>query len=207
MKGIFRAILVGVLFFVGACSAIPDSFSFKRTGKEFSDPKWTNFEDVEKSFAYIQEKIETEKKVTVADLNNLGFGPKAKNVHEVGYLELVKLLVGEQGDPNRLPEKMRPCIDKKENCYGLVAAISSADTMGEESLFKRMISGEKKTVATGWKFSAVFAVEKSGQEDKVVFAYVREKGGNIFQRKEEDDQPSAVINVIRPASLLGGFGF
>ena len=197
-------LIVGVFLITGCASGSSDSF-FKRTGKEISDPKWTSSSNVKMSFNDIKETIESGKIVTVLDLEYRGFGPETPNVKEVGYLELEKILIGEKGDRSRLPDSIKTCTDKKEKCYGLIVQISSLDTEGQENFLKRMLSGEKKTVARGWKFGAAFAVEREKEHDRVVAAYLRDKDDNVYAKKDEDDAPGAIINAMRPLSIIGGF--
>ena len=200
-------ILVLTSFLVGGCStSLPDgTSSFKRTGKENTDPRWISFAGVNKSFEDIKSKIENGQTITVNDLDYRGFGPNTNNANEVGYLELEKLLIGEKGDRSRLPDGIKECTDKKEKCYGVIVLISSLDTEGKEGFFKRMFSGEKKTEVRGWKFGAVFAVEREKPGDRVVAAYARDKNGNVFTNREEDDAPGAAIKLIPSPSLLGFF--
>lgn len=216
MKRLFAFFLLAIMVAVGGCSSTSSTETgslFKRVGKENTDPRWPSFEAINKSFEDIKLQIETGKEVTLEDLDYRGFGPSTNNASEVGYLELEKLLIGEKGDRERLPKKIKECTEKKEQCYGIVVSVSSLDTEGKELFFKRMLSGEKKTVARGWKFGAVFAIERERPDekgekvsDRVVAAYAREKNGNVFTRKEEDDAPGAAMKLF-PSPSLFGLGF
>ncbi len=210
MRKVLKIVMAFVVVaFLGACSNISaENMGLKRTGAETTDPKWDSFEDVQISFEDLKSRIEEGQTITVPDLINRGFGPGVENVIEVGYLELEKILIGEKGDRSRLPDSFKACTDKKDMCYGLIAQISSLQTEGQESLFKRMFSGQKKTVAKGWKFGVAFAVERDKPDDRVVAAYRREANSNVFTKKDEDDAPGAVINVLNPltkATSLMGF--
>ena len=203
----FLAVLMGVLFFLGACASTKESgdMSLQRKNTEVSDPKWTSFQNVQESFKSIQQSINEKQTVTVEDLEYFGFGPKSNNASKVIYTALQDLFIGTKGDRSRLPKDVEECVEKKGDCYGLVVQLSSLNKEGEEGWFERIIANKKKTRVTGWQFSGVFAIEKRGKEEIVVAAYANKEEANIFKLEDGSDPRERIINTLNIGTIFSGF--
>ncbi|MBI2108898.1 MAG: hypothetical protein HYT93_01800 [Parcubacteria group bacterium] len=202
--GTLCAVMISAVLLTGACSSmsLPGGDFLQREKTKTSDEKWIDFEDAKISFGDIKSHIDSGKTVTVQDLDYRGFGPNTKNANAFIYTKLEDLFMGTTNDRSRIPDDVARCTAKKGDCYGLLKEISNEKHQGKESLLERITSKEE-TEITGWKFTALFAVEKREKEEVVVAAYLHDEKPQIANVEKGSDARKSLIDKIGILSLFG----
>ncbi|MDM8558605.1 hypothetical protein [Candidatus Parabeggiatoa sp. HSG14] len=159
MKNNFINRIIKILFLVlymfmllmstGCAGLLP---SLEQTTKS----PWRSFEEAKKSF----DKIESQR-TTKEELKKLGFDPfEVPNVELITYLELIERFMPNQSiRMEDLDEGVRSCLQARDVCQGYEIGPQMIDSKRYGNVFLDLFNFRRKTITTGWHFTALIVLK------------------------------------------------
>jgi len=159
--------------------------------KQSIQSPWMSFADAKLAFDKVIPEKTTEK-----DLKKLGFDPfLTPNVHMITYLEVIQQFVPNQSvQMHDLPKGIHACIKAQSACKGYAVAPKVLNSKRYGNAFLDLLNFRRKTITTGWKFTALIVLKK----DLVVYKLW---GGEPNVVEFEDKK-----NPLGPIQNIGDIG-
>lgn len=185
------AVAVSLIFNIACSDLLP---------KKNEEPElpWTSFTDIKQVYDLILPNTST-----IDYLHELGINPyKTPNISIVSYLDIRERFIPnssirhEDVDPGVLA-----CIAHRTDCYGYVMSVSSTRSKRVGNAFLDILSFRKTTIKEGWKFEALFVIDKHDGQEMVVYKIWR--GAPHFKTTEKDRNPLGPLNNGNASDLLG----
>lgn len=157
---------------------------------EVTQTQWDSFASAKDSFDKVQPGV-----TTASDLAALGFDPElGQNVRVLSYLELQQRFMPTPSVTRvDLDPQVRACLDVHAACRGLEVKPQSIERRRVGNVLLDVFDFERKTVETGWTFSALVMLQ-----DGLVVYKTWSGAPNISSREKR-------TNPLGPLQDLGGF--
>lgn len=142
-------LLVLPSFLICACSGLLPS------AKQSVNTPWSDFDGAKRSYEQI-----VPFQTTMQTVRELGFDPdKAANMKVLNQAQVVNaVLPSPLHDPATIPKGLIACMGAQESCVGYLMEPSKIDQNREGNFLLDFLNFKRKTVTTGWKFSALIVV-------------------------------------------------
>ncbi len=175
-----------VFYTLAACSVLP-------TTTETAESPWESFEDAKTAYDAVAPT-----QTTKAELTELGYDPlETPNVRVLSYVDLIqRFLPQESMSLQGLDPNLRLCLEARERCWGYEVTPSVIDRSREGNIALDIFGFRRKTMTTGWRFSAVIVL----MDDRV--QYKIWEGTPKIREQKVETKPLGPLqeldNIIQP---------
>ena len=148
--------MLGMVILTAGCRSLFSS------SQSITVSRWNSYTNVEAAF----EKI-VPRQTTLADLQKLGFDPKASpNVKILTYVDVIMIFMPNPGiDKQDLPEAVRECIQTREKSRAFLVELKDIKSKRHGNLFLDVFGFDRKTHVSGWQFKGLILMD----DDLVVY--------------------------------------
>lgn len=196
-----RALESGALLYkltvMSLCCLLTACGNLLPTKHEAPELPWSSFEDVKHVYDLILPNTST-----VHYLHEQGVDPYVTpNIAIVSYLDIQEKFVPNSSiNVEELDPAVRTCLKHRASCYGYAMAISFSKTERVGNTMLDIMDIRKTTVREGWKFEALFVIDKFDGQDVVVYKVWR--GAPKIKTTEKNRNPLGPLNKSDIRDLL-----
>ena len=175
------ALHIALLLLLTGCAALLPS------QRETVESPWNSFDSAKAAFDEVRPGH-----TLLGDLHGMKLNPhKTPNIRRMNYLEVAQYFMPTQSiTKDDLPAELQHCLSARDECFAYRMTPSNSKAQRNGWVLLDVLGFQKKTNTTGWRFDAVFVVNK----DLVVYKVW--SGEPVINREKKETTPLGPLQSI-----------